>query len=254
MSGAYVAKPEAAPDPPDVPDGWSIDWEHPGPFPPGYEPDYSHVISGDATVAPGGASSNTVTLYDHVSYQTTEPTGSLITWTATINGVLTKLRVAGGGDFASSVVSSYSDLGSGFYGASASFEFDIDEDNVGDNIVLTSLSTVDGYSVTDSYIIAVDAEVVKFYGVVYFEGSPAPGTDVTLTATGLPTLPVEDGVQYTVANGVGYYEVEFDFAAVGSRVYNYFANNGPLEASAEGFTSTINEPGEYNLNITLLSV
>lgn len=239
MSGAYVAKPEATPDPPDVPDGWNDDWEHPGPFPPGYIPDYSHVISGDSTITYDGTSNNTVTLYDHVSYRTTEPTGSQITWTATIGGTLVKLRLAGGGDYSASVVSSYSDLGSGFYGASVSFEFDIDADNVGDNIVLTSLSTVDGYSVTDSYIIAV-VSGVTVSGIVTRGGSPVSGAGVQVSVVGLPIVPPEN----TSTNALGEFSVNFDFADVDGRTFTVQANDGSQYADPVTGLGPASEDGE----------
>jgi hypothetical protein len=95
MGGAYVAKPDADTTP-DVPEGWNINWTFPGPpLPPGYERDLSLVISANETVVAGQTATATVTLYDHESYATSEPTG-LLTLTGTIEDVIS----GGEGSFA----------------------------------------------------------------------------------------------------------------------------------------------------------
>lgn len=76
MSGAYTSKPPvvaAFVAPP----GWNLYWPFLGPFPPGYTPSYSIAISAPETINVGETATAIVTVYDHSSYLTGEPTGSL---------------------------------------------------------------------------------------------------------------------------------------------------------------------------------
>jgi len=142
MGGAYTAKPEAVASPPDVPEGWDIDWPFPGPSPPGYEPEYSLGVTASASVPVGGAAAGVATLYDHDIYKTPEPEESSLLWTATLEGAPLGLRLAGGGTYASSVTTGYAETEEEFWGSGTTFEFDTTEDDEGKTIVLCSASIV----------------------------------------------------------------------------------------------------------------
>ncbi len=80
MSGAYVAKPDAVVVP-DLPPGWNILWQHPGPFPPGYTPEYSGLLSAPSEISVGDLTANvSLTLVDQGSYATNEPSANSATW------------------------------------------------------------------------------------------------------------------------------------------------------------------------------
>ncbi len=182
MSGAYVAKPAAdvppvPPEWPDPPPGWDENWPSPGtpglndpatdpffpaPFPPGYTPDYSMVVTATAEIAPNGTASVTGSLRDHGTYATNEPDN--ITWTATIDGEAVQVRFTDG-DFASSISSSTSF--STYWGAAPSIEFDLTSDNDGDTVVLTGTSVIGGISVTQTAEIIVSAIITASLTVTY---------------------------------------------------------------------------------------
>jgi len=154
MTGAYVAKPDAAVEPPDVPPGWDEDWSFPGPNPPGYTPVYSLNLSASESIGYGGTASITISLRDHVTYATIEPSGCSITWTATIDGESVNLRFSGDPDYASSISSSYSDIGD-YWGAEPEIEFELTEDDVGKTITLQGASTVSGSALTNTDTIEI---------------------------------------------------------------------------------------------------
>jgi len=190
MAGAYVAKPEADATPPDVPDGWDPDWEHPGPDPPGYTPEYS-LSATAGEISDDLSAAVTLNLLDHVTYATDEPGSGVIAWSAAIDGAPINLRFSGGEDYASSIESSYSDIGD-YWGAEPTIEFELTEANEGDTIVLTAESTVEGQTVSDTAEITADvgytatfvteialvgyddAEYFLMYGSLFFwhDGNP----------------------------------------------------------------------------------
>ena len=80
MSGAYVAKPDATPVD-GRPPGWSPLWPHPGPFPPGYTPEYSGILSAPSEISISDLTANvSLTLVDQDSYATNEPSANSATW------------------------------------------------------------------------------------------------------------------------------------------------------------------------------
>ncbi len=80
MSGAYVAKPDAEITV-DFPPGWNGRWQFPGPWPPGYDPQLTLVISAPSTIAANATSLEvSVLLLDHGNYPTDMPTTDSLTW------------------------------------------------------------------------------------------------------------------------------------------------------------------------------
>ena len=180
MCGAYVAKPDAAAESPDVPDGWDEDWSFPGPNPPGYTPVLSIDLSASGSISYDGAASIDASLRDHVTYATVEPLGCSITWTATIGGETVNLRFSGGEDYATSLSSDYSE-GDTYWGAEPEIEFELTEDNDGDTIILTATSMVAGQSLSQtsnvevantlSATIAIQYELIGGIGEGYYYGT-----------------------------------------------------------------------------------
>ncbi|MBW2079172.1 MAG: hypothetical protein JRI71_16805 [Deltaproteobacteria bacterium] len=154
MPGAYTSTPIVAADPPDVPDGWDADWDFPGAFPPGYTPEYSLNLSATGSIAYDGVATATVSLRDHVTYTTMEPSGCSIIWTATIDGEAVNLRFSGDVDYESSISSSYSE-GETYWGAAPEIEFELTGGNVGDTIMLMATSVVNGDDLAQSSEIAI---------------------------------------------------------------------------------------------------
>lgn len=168
MPGAYVAKPEVV-TPPDVPDGWNPDWPFGDdgeggwyPFPPGYTPVYSLNLSASASMSYDGAASSTVSLRDHVDHGTARPSGCSVTWTATIGGEAINLRFSGETSYASSIVSSYGDIGD-YWGAAPEIEFELTEENDGDTVVLLASSTVFGNAVFNTC--EINVTVIVLYSI-----------------------------------------------------------------------------------------
>ena len=180
MAGAYTAVPAVTPDPPDVPPGWlpgipgsggpggtSADgvlggdgyWPFPppggggaasGPFPPGYDPDYSFNTTVPASTAYDSAISVSTQLRDQTDYTTGNPGGSSsVIWSATVNGSLRRIRFDGAGSYVSSVSSSYSSS-AGFWGASSALDVELTEDDKGKNLTISVTSTVGDSDVADS--------------------------------------------------------------------------------------------------------
>ncbi len=188
MAGAYTAKGGITPDPPDVPPGWGGpdipgsggpggtslvgvlggigNWPFPpvstggggiigGPFPPGYEPDYSFNTTVPASIAYDAAISASTQLRDQTDYTTGEPdSSSSITWSATVNGSLRRIRFDGIGSYASSVDSSYASS-AGFWGAATNLDVELTEADGGEDLVLALTSTVGFSVVTDSQTISI---------------------------------------------------------------------------------------------------
>jgi len=183
MPGAYVAKPgpdddgyEGAP-PVDVvlpPPGWDPDWDFPpdtpeggsGPYPPGYEPEYSLSISATGPVAAsgGGAARYEPTsvigaeLFDQVTYPTAEPLGRPIVWTATIDG-----------NAVADPKTVYYIASGVYWGYDGDFDFELDEEHEGKTLVVTATSTVFTETVSD----VVEVEVYEpTYSISLSAGSP----------------------------------------------------------------------------------
>lgn len=167
MGGAYVAKPDAEVVP-DVPPGWN-NWPFPGTFPPGYVPDYSYTLAAPAAIIPTGSAEATATLYDHETYKTLEP-ATEITWTAAIGGVTIPLKLSAGAEYAASIDTDYSDVGSGFWGAVPTFYFQLDDSAIGSTLVLTATDTISGIDIAKTANILVVLPVLT----------------VTLTSTYIP--------------------------------------------------------------------
>jgi hypothetical protein len=137
MSGIYVAKP-AVVSVPDVPPGWTVGWAFPGPWPPGYIPEFTYNMSTGATYVPGATHAVTATLRDQVTYATKEPDAG-ITWKAKIAGTPIQLKFNGETEWSNSLSSDHSSVGD-YYGAEPTFLFNVSADQGGAIIVLTAQS------------------------------------------------------------------------------------------------------------------
>ena len=108
------------------------------------------------SIAYNGTASVTDSARDQGTYATNEP--SDITWTAKDqDGGAVNLRFNGDEDYSASISSAVS-FGT-YWGATASIEFDLTEDNVDDTVTLTGYYTLDGIQVVqteDITILAVD--------------------------------------------------------------------------------------------------
>ncbi len=166
MAGAYVAKPAvstALVEGVDTPDGWSVDWPFcgvsgydpdpffPAPYPPGYTPDFSLVMTATESIAFSGTAAVTGSMRDHSTFATNEP--SAINWTATIDGEAVSLRFSGDEDYEVSLSSSVAF--STYWGAAPSIEFELTEENAGDTVTLTGKSTIGSEVVTEESEIAI---------------------------------------------------------------------------------------------------
>ena len=173
MPGAYTAKPDAAVEPPDVPDGWDVDWPFGDdgeggwyPYPPGYTPAFSLNLSATESISYDGAATAMATLRDHVTYGTIEPAGCQITWTATISGEAVNLRFSGDEDYESSLSLDYSEVGD-YWGAVPDIEFELTGDNDGDVITLKAASTVSGAAVSTTAEVSIATVVTLEIPFVY---------------------------------------------------------------------------------------
>ena len=143
MGGAYVGKPDADTSPV-VPPGWWPGWPFPppgtlsldtlgthGPFPPGYEAEYSLSVTGASEVVAKEDETEeyvvTIAVYDHEEYETSPITGE-ITLTASIMGNNIGLKEPGGAFSNSLVVDS----------GGTTLIFDANEDLVGLSVVLSA--------------------------------------------------------------------------------------------------------------------
>lgn len=158
MSGAYTAlpavPPEEVPVVPTPPPGWDLDWTFPGPYPPGYVPEYTLDITGPVSIEIGQSAAIKVTLRDHETFITKEPSSSQVVSSSTLEGDSVSLRI-GGSTYYSIISSDYIDVGSAFWGIDESFEFEAPCSAVGKIITFCSTSTIDGYEVSDTLEIAI---------------------------------------------------------------------------------------------------
>jgi len=169
MAGAYVAKPDVV-SMPDVPPGWNPNWPFPGatdpdypgidpdpffpaPYPPGYTPTLTLVMTATDTIAYDGTATVTGSARDQATYATNEP--SAITWKAKIGSTRVNLRFSGDEEYSSSLSSAVA-FGT-YWGATPSIEFELDEDNVGDVVTLTGYYTLDGVTVSQTEDITIAA-------------------------------------------------------------------------------------------------
>ena len=198
MAGAYVAKP-AVVSIPDVPPGWDPDWprppdEDPAPYPPGYEPDLSMVMTADDTLSFDGTATVTGSARDNSTYATNEP--SAMTWTAAISGTPVNLRFNGDVDYLSSLSSAVS-FGT-YWGATPSIEFDLDTDNIGDTVILTGYYTLDGIRITSTKSIEIGIYTCQCDGV--WDDDSVGDAAIETNANGFVTIGFN-------AAGGGYFEV-----------------------------------------------
>ena len=115
---------------------------------------YSLNLSGPANMAWDDTASAVVSLRDHGTLGTNEPTGSTLTWTALLDGAAVDLRFSGGA-YSSSIESVYSDIGA-YWGAEKDIEFDLTEDDVEKTITLIVTSTAFGDELSDTIEIEID--------------------------------------------------------------------------------------------------
>lgn len=160
MSGAYVAKP-AVVSVPDVPPGWDPDWprppdEDPAPYPPGYSPTLTMVMTADDTLAFDGTATVTGSARDSGTYATNEP--SIMTWTAVIDGSPVSLRFNGDSEYLSSLSSSVS-FGT-YWGATPSIEFELTAENAEDIVTLTGSYVLDGIRIENTEDITIATQIV----------------------------------------------------------------------------------------------
>lgn len=175
MAGAYTAKP-AVVSTPDVPPGWNPSWPRPGetditwpgidpdpffpaPFPPGYSPDYSIVMTASEIIAYDGTAAVTGSLRDHLTYATNEP--DVIAWTATVSsspGRSVNLRFPGDEEYANSILSDC--VFGTYWGATPDIEFELTEEDTGGTIILTAKSAISGAYVGATLAIEVGLQVV----------------------------------------------------------------------------------------------
>lgn len=187
MPGIYVAKPAVA-SVPDVPEGWDLDWPFcgvsgydpdpffPAPYPPGYTPTLTLVMTADDELAFDGTATVTGSARDNATYATNEP--SAITWTAAIDGAPVNLRFNGDSSYSSSLSSAVS-FGT-YWGATPSIEFELTEDNADDVVTLTGSYVLDEVWIENSEDITITAvttilitahyELVGSIGAGYYYG------------------------------------------------------------------------------------
>ncbi len=139
-----------------------------------YEYVYSLNLSGDSTIGidDDESVSVTVTLRDHDTLKSDAPGAAVLTWTATINGAAIGLRFAIDASYSSSIESEYSDLGD-YYGAEENIEFDLDNDDSGETVVLRVESTVYGNEINKTLDIDVQGNPEYAIYSVTFSGDDA---------------------------------------------------------------------------------
>jgi hypothetical protein len=161
MAGVYVALPPVTPDTPDKPPGWG-DWPYPGAYPPGYTPDYSIALVTSSSVIVGGNMALVATLRDHATYETNEPkSGSVISWTAAVDGEAVQLMV-GEGDYAAYLSSVYTEIGD-FWGAQPTVTPQLTESHVDKTLVVTATTVIDGETIIETAEVEITSTPVDPY-------------------------------------------------------------------------------------------
>ncbi len=239
MAGAYVALPPVATEP-DVPPGWG-GWPFPGPLPPGYEMDLSLAMTTPAVMSPGFSVADIqVTLYDHATYQTPEPSDStIIVYTATLksDGSEMQLKVSGDSEYSSSIERLYTSLDDDYWGDEPEFMFDVSVSDIGDYVVLQAASTplnLTEEEITTSEIaiaaatisITIEAEIVAPDA-----GFPDPGDHFHTIG------------KLFLMRKIGYFETEFEAYAIGEYTLDYlgevsWANYADVDANVDEITPT----------------
>lgn len=220
MGGAYAAKPPADTTP-DVPPGWDIDWPHPGVSPPGYEMDLSLGMTGQSSMVPGvPTNAMPVTLSDHETYATQEPTGT-ITFTAKWEDTEEAVGVKFSGDsnFFFSLADPFIGVGDDFWGAEPEFEFDTEGSDVGRTIILNSSSDPysDGENVetTKEILVVGNFEYLAEISVVsVYPTIPTPSAPYGVTERGFGAK------AFFHKEGIGYWVQPF--ARSGISFYQYY--------------------------------
>jgi hypothetical protein len=139
MSGVYQAKAAPAAAAWSGPAAWLTTWPFPGAFPPGYVPILTIVPDTDDEYPIGGTAENQkFTLKDNQPdglFQTAQPSESVVlTATLESSGKPVFLRESGG-VYSSSITLTYQADGD-FYAGVGDLEYNVDETNAGDYIVL----------------------------------------------------------------------------------------------------------------------
>ncbi len=167
MAGAYVAKPADAAASrcwPDWPLGWPAPGEtgydpdpfFPAPYPPGYAPVLTMVMTATDTITFDGTATVTGSARDNGTCVTNEP--SAMTWTAAISGSSVNLRFNGDPSYSSSLSSSVS-FGT-YWGATPSIEFELTDSNVGNTVTLTGSYVLDGARIENTEDIEISIQIV----------------------------------------------------------------------------------------------
>jgi hypothetical protein len=212
MTGAYTALPPVytvPPTYPGVPFNWPQTWVFPGPpFAPGYDPSVSLSPSGPTAISPESSSVIVSKLVDRqgndelgyseyvASKDFDDDEGQY--WLADLNGVPIQMKPQGG-SFADMLTVPWSQSGS-FWQSVETIEFDTDRNDFGKTITMTFISQ----SADEEETLDILVKPVKIYGYIYAgNGVGKPGATATFTAT------ATSEVQIGIADGSGYYYVEF---------------------------------------------
>ncbi len=191
MAGAYTAVPPATPNPPDVPPGWggpdipgsggpggtsedgqlggTGNWPFPpvsaggsgtsgGPFPPGYEPEYSLTITAPTTIPLDDAfAAVSSSLYDQSYYTTGDPALSEIQWTATVDGSTRQLKTLGDPTYENAISSEYvfNEADAGFWGSAFSLDVSLTAADNRKILALQVETTVNGSIITKTITIVI---------------------------------------------------------------------------------------------------
>ncbi|MFA5186703.1 MAG: hypothetical protein WC551_09525 [Patescibacteria group bacterium] len=148
------------------------------------------------------AVSASATLYDHVTYRTNQPVGSVLSWSATVDGAIIPIRIAGTEEYGASAVSVYSSSG-GFWGAAPLLELQLTEEHEGKIVVLLVSSVVSGVAISDTTNISVGVltiEVdIEWATVEVTAYAVAASTDFDSGYDGTVSSVLLDGMRYNHA-------------------------------------------------------
>ena len=186
MSGAYVAQPEVYP-PVVYPPGWDPTWIFPGPYPPGFTPQYGMFLSASPSMSLSDPVATASTTVFQVTSGGAQAPGDAANYSATVNGSPRNLRLTSGATFLPSVVSNYAD-DPGLYMSTPSLTFDLIAADQGKTLVLTVDGSPFGTDLTRSVNITID--------------KPPPSIIVTPT----------EGLQTTSAGGTATFTVRLSKA------------------------------------------
>lgn len=162
MPGIYVAKPLVDVTP-KVPPNWDFHWIWPGPpFSPGYFPNYAVSLTAAQRIHPGDVLANTnATITDTGSSTTTKPDGQL-SWNATINEKVTKLKNPG--DYEDEIQTDYEEDSEGFWGDEPELYFeDNTVQNLGKTINLVVTAGPFNYTLKNLVDMPLSAQTFTYY-------------------------------------------------------------------------------------------